>query len=123
MDKRSQSQFNLQPLPRIDTGEGVPDIYSGTGVPAIGPAKEGTQFLRVETTPFGSPLPFIGGAASRMQAISNNEREAGVDKGARSLNKAGANGKWRMTDTKKGRSELASDLGLPNKKEFKKKKK
>lgn len=120
MDKRSASQF--PEFPKIETGEGVPDIYSGTAVPAIGPAKEGRRHMRVETTAFGSPLPFIGGAAGRMQAISKNEREAGIDPNYRSVNKAGAEGAWRFTDTKKGRSELAKDLGLPNKKEFKAKK-
>lgn len=121
-DKRTDSQFKgLKPLPTIDTGEGVPPIHHATGTPAIGPAREGRSYLNVEENPY-SPYSFIGGAASRMQAISQNARESEFDPKYRDLAKV-AGGKWRAVDTKSGRSKLSKDLGLPNKKELKAKKK
>jgi len=101
------------PLPRIDTGEGVPNITAATGIPVEG-APAGKQRIKA-TDP--TPLGFIGGAAGRMSAISTNEREAGTLPGERSLHKV-EGGQWRATDTKSGRSELSADLGLPNKKKF-----
>jgi hypothetical protein len=101
------------PLPRIDTGEGVPNIIAATGVPVEG-APAGKQRIKA-TDP--TPLGFIGGAAGRMSAISTTEREAGTLPGERSLHKV-EGGQWRATDTKSGRSELSADLGLPNKKKF-----
>lgn len=109
--RNGDSQF--PPYPKMDTGEGVPNITAAIGVPVEG-APKGKQRLKA-TDP--TPLSFIGGAASRMSAISTNERESGPMPGERSLNKVDG-GKWRATDTKSGRSELSADLGLPNKKKF-----
>jgi len=118
---KGEGQFRkndpFRPLPTIDLGEGVPKITAATGIPVEG-APAGKQRIKA-TDP--TPLSFIGGAASRMSAISSNEREAGTLPGERSLHKV-EGGQWRTTDTKKGRSELAKDLGLPNKKEFRAKK-
>lgn len=103
----------LPPYPKIDTGEGVPNITAATGVPVSG-APEGKQRIKA-TDP--TPLHFIGGAAGRMSAISSSERESGTLPGERSLHKV-EGGQWRATDTKSGRSELSADLGLPNKKKI-----
>jgi hypothetical protein len=109
--RKGDNQFPS--YPKVDTGEGVPNIISATGIPVEG-ASAGKQRIKA-TDP--TPLSFIGGAAGRMSAISTNEREAGAMPGERSLNKV-EGGTWRATDTKSGRSELASDLGLPNKKKY-----
>ena len=124
MDKRSEGQFRndnpLRPIPTIETGEGVPNIEVATAKTAIGPARKGHDFLKINPE-YVSTLPFIGGAGSRMKAISKSEREEPIAPD-RSLTRI--EGKpWRTTDTKGGRSALAKDLGLPNKKEFRAKKK
>lgn len=109
--RNGDSQF--PPYPKVDTGEGVPNIISATGVPVEGAPKGKQRIKATDQTKLG----FIGGAANRMNAISTNEREAGSMPGERSLHKV-EGGTWRATDTKTGRSELSADLGLPNKKKF-----
>jgi hypothetical protein len=109
--RKGDDQF--PPLPKMDTGEGVPNIIAASGVPIEG-APKGKQRIKA-TDP--TPLSFIGGAASRMHSISLNERESARMPDERSLTKV-EGGTWRATDTKSGRSELSADLGLPNKKKF-----
>lgn len=109
--RKGDDQFPA--LPKMDLGEGVPKVIAATGIPVEG-APKGKQ--RIKATD-ATPLSFIGGAAGRMNAISVNERESGPMPGERSLTKV-EGGTWRTTDTKSGRSELAADLGLPNKKKF-----
>jgi hypothetical protein len=80
--------------PQIET-EG-PDVHLGE---MTGPGKASVS---------KKPAGFIGGAASRMQALASfgNEMEGAVAKVA---------GKpARRVDTKGGRRAIAGDLGLPN---------
>jgi hypothetical protein len=101
----------LRSYPAMDTGEGVPDIEHGWVERDSGKAFANNK-----------PLGFIGGAASRMQAISGAMRESDPVPGESAIMRAGDQ-PWRRVETKEGRSRLAGDLGLPNKKKMKKSKK
>jgi hypothetical protein len=107
-DKRSEGQFNLiKPVQPIPTGKGVPDITLGFLVDG----KDNKAHME------DKPARFVGGAGARMKALSSMGREE-----PDSVVKVGENNPiW--AGNKPGRSAIAEQLGLPNKKEFRAKKK